>query len=317
VAELAPLSHWSKSVNLPDVITLLGEFLNWVPWLLGAVVACGLAVVLFITIHALIVIRQTSKALLKVAAEARDLGARALEEGNLEQAETMAALNHAVDLTSSAAVLFSAAKYRPGDLRSLAGPLQMVFGRLSSEESQRVLVVAMQLEKADDDPASLSQSERLLATAITRLLGMWKRVNCKRDKVGGSSIESTLRQVRVFLAAGVLTAGTGSNVDLPGDGTPGCESPIVLVQTPAEYEGPAMPITPAACPIESTQAVEADSEPEVRVIPFRGYLRSLWTLFWTALRHPLTTTAIDLSTGKVVTDEDSDDGEIAQARDLV
>ena len=30
------------------------------------------------------------------------------------------------------------------------------------------------------------------------------------------------------------------------------------------------------------------------------YLRAMWTILWTAIRHPLTTTYVDLSTGKEV-----------------
>lgn len=35
-------------------------------------------------------------------------------------------------------------------------------------------------------------------------------------------------------------------------------------------------------------------------IPWWAYLRSLWNLFWTAIRHPLSETTIDLSTGRVL-----------------
>lgn len=31
-----------------------------------------------------------------------------------------------------------------------------------------------------------------------------------------------------------------------------------------------------------------------------AYLRSIWTVIWTAFRHPFSTTYIDLSTGKIV-----------------
>lgn len=64
-----------------------------------------------------------------------------------------------------------------------------------------------------------------------------------------------------------------------------------------------------------TSGFENDG-PEVRAIPWLGYLRSIWTLFWTAIRHPLTTTAIDLSTGRVVAEEPPN-GEGAKANHLV
>jgi hypothetical protein len=40
------------------------------------------------------------------------------------------------------------------------------------------------------------------------------------------------------------------------------------------------------------------TEPEHIRIGFQAYLRSMWTLLWTAFRYPFTTTVIDLSTGK-------------------
>ena len=41
----------------------------------------------------------------------------------------------------------------------------------------------------------------------------------------------------------------------------------------------------------------ADETEHIR-ISFGAYLRSIWTLFWTAFLHPFTTTVIDLTTGK-------------------
>lgn len=35
-----------------------------------------------------------------------------------------------------------------------------------------------------------------------------------------------------------------------------------------------------------------------------AYLRAIWTLFWSSIRRPWTTTAIDLSTGEVLADPD-------------
>jgi hypothetical protein len=37
----------------------------------------------------------------------------------------------------------------------------------------------------------------------------------------------------------------------------------------------------------------------VRISPF-AYLRAMWNLFWSAIRHPLSETTIDLSTGRVL-----------------
>ncbi|HJZ90916.1 MAG TPA: hypothetical protein VKE40_08590 [Gemmataceae bacterium] len=40
--------------------------------------------------------------------------------------------------------------------------------------------------------------------------------------------------------------------------------------------------------------------PEIRSISPLAYARAVWNVFWSAIRHPFTTTAIDLSTGRVV-----------------
>jgi hypothetical protein len=68
---------------------------------------------------------------------------------------------------------------------------------------------------------------------------------------------------------------------------------------------------------------DTDSKAEVKPmapptnrIPPLGYFRSVWTLFWTAFRHPFTTTAIDLSTGQIVSGE-PDDGQATASDHLV
>ena len=35
-------------------------------------------------------------------------------------------------------------------------------------------------------------------------------------------------------------------------------------------------------------------------VTFLAYLRTMWSLLWTAFRHPFTTTYIDAATGKVL-----------------
>lgn len=35
-------------------------------------------------------------------------------------------------------------------------------------------------------------------------------------------------------------------------------------------------------------------------IPPAAYLRTIWAILWTTFRHPLTTTLIDVTTGKVL-----------------
>jgi hypothetical protein len=44
---------------------------------------------------------------------------------------------------------------------------------------------------------------------------------------------------------------------------------------------------------------EATAPVTVRIPP-RAFLRSMATIFWTAIRHPFRTTEVDLSTGRVV-----------------
>jgi hypothetical protein len=43
-----------------------------------------------------------------------------------------------------------------------------------------------------------------------------------------------------------------------------------------------------------------DNEPIVIRVGFLAYLRTMWSLLWTALRHPTRTTYIDAATGKVL-----------------
>lgn len=57
-----------------------------------------------------------------------------------------------------------------------------------------------------------------------------------------------------------------------------------------------------------------DEDDTIYISPL-AYLRSVWTLFYTCIRHPFLYTAIDLTTGRIVrqqrepfTAEDLDDG---------
>lgn len=56
---------------------------------------------------------------------------------------------------------------------------------------------------------------------------------------------------------------------------------------------------------ELWEAVVADYyDPELDAIviriPWWAYLRTMWNLFWSCILHPLSETAIDLSTGRVL-----------------
>jgi hypothetical protein len=52
-------------------------------------------------------------------------------------------------------------------------------------------------------------------------------------------------------------------------------------------------------------AADSQDAPAVSRIPFFSYLRSMWTLYWACILHPLTPTGIDLSTGRVIAPEEA------------
>lgn len=45
---------------------------------------------------------------------------------------------------------------------------------------------------------------------------------------------------------------------------------------------------------------ESSEEPIIIHVSAFAYLRTMWSLLWTAFRHPLTTTYIDVVTGEVL-----------------
>ena len=45
---------------------------------------------------------------------------------------------------------------------------------------------------------------------------------------------------------------------------------------------------------------EESDEPIIVHVSAFAFLRTMWSLLWTAFRHPLTTTHIDVATGKVL-----------------
>jgi len=55
---------------------------------------------------------------------------------------------------------------------------------------------------------------------------------------------------------------------------------------------------PPEGPSVSWAGITSEDEPEHIRIGLGAYLRSMWTLLWTAFRHPFTTTVVDLTTGK-------------------
>jgi RNA polymerase sigma-54 factor len=63
---------------------------------------------------------------------------------------------------------------------------------------------------------------------------------------------------------------------------------------------PAILHAPLSPPTASTQEAIVPSPTVVTQIGPMAYLRSVWTVIWSAFRHPLSTTLIDLSTGEAV-----------------
>jgi hypothetical protein len=47
-------------------------------------------------------------------------------------------------------------------------------------------------------------------------------------------------------------------------------------------------------------ADQVDDEPIVIKIGAVAFLRTMWSILWTAFRHPMTTSYIDVTTGEVV-----------------
>ena len=67
------------------------------------------------------------------------------------------------------------------------------------------------------------------------------------------------------------------------------------------------PMDPIAIPHAGDRSAKVDEsiEPIVIRVGFIPFVRTMWALFWTAFRHPMTTTYIDVATGNVVQpDED-------------
>jgi hypothetical protein len=62
------------------------------------------------------------------------------------------------------------------------------------------------------------------------------------------------------------------------------------------------PLASVARPHESGRlATVAESEETMIIhVSALAYLRTMWSLLWTAFRHPFTTTYIDAATGKVL-----------------
>ena len=56
---------------------------------------------------------------------------------------------------------------------------------------------------------------------------------------------------------------------------------------------------PGTPQLDAGTAIQSD-EPIVVHVSAVAYLRTMWSLLWTAFRHPLTTTYIDAATGEVI-----------------
>lgn len=55
-----------------------------------------------------------------------------------------------------------------------------------------------------------------------------------------------------------------------------------------------------AVPVPPVAVRPADDDAVVVRVPPLAYLRAMANLFWSAIRHPLSETTIDLSTGRVL-----------------
>ncbi len=62
------------------------------------------------------------------------------------------------------------------------------------------------------------------------------------------------------------------------------------------------PITNIVSPTNSERSLisEDNDEPVVIHVGAFAFMRTMWSLFWTAFRHPMTTTEIDVATGAVL-----------------
>jgi hypothetical protein len=109
----------------------------------------------------------------------------------------------------------------------------------------------------------------------------------------------------------VLNAGWGQPLILLGNaqGGEGRTIDAGVVRAAERWRGPSAFIAGlfAGRGEDRAAATEGAAMPTHRISPL-AYCRAVGTLFWTALRHPLSTTPIDLSTGRVATEEPPHDG---------
>jgi hypothetical protein len=68
------------------------------------------------------------------------------------------------------------------------------------------------------------------------------------------------------------------------------------------------PLESVAVPQGSDRPATCDDneEPVIIHVGAVAFLRTMWSLFWTAFRHPLTTTYVDVATGEVVPGPDEE-----------
>ena len=60
------------------------------------------------------------------------------------------------------------------------------------------------------------------------------------------------------------------------------------------------PVQPIRNPLLANGPPTSPVPPVVIRVGFVAYLRTMWSLLWTAFRHPMSTTYIDVKTGKVL-----------------
>ena|SRR5437868_4538090 len=93
-------------------------------------------------------------------------------------------------------------------------------------------------------------------------------------------------------------SGTGGR-DAGGSSTPKSPKPSKPKAEPPPLKGPDGKLLEWKSTPEQDQSSLEDRQHRVYISP-GAYLRGMWSLLWTAFRHPLTTTYIDATSGRVL-----------------
>jgi hypothetical protein len=246
----------------------------------------------------------------RLSSRAEELAKRSAETLGADSIVELASIARLLRLAGQNRVIRAITDYRDGDIQSLGKPVQMVFSLLSSEESGAVIRLFIKFnDAAKSDIGDIPRDTPLwfFKECLRTAIKLWEQTNRK-------PIGPIFQQARSFVLAGALVTGAGQK---PLETNYPIGESVSAAVVPREA-GHLEKVSDLAASTSSTvidNAAEIEG-PKVVRIPVSGYLRSIWTLFWSSLRHPLTATAIDLSTGRVV-NEDIPDGETAHTDHLV